>query len=381
MSKNYFLFKTLILLLVVSCNSNKISDFEFSVKGKATGVVDGVRVYLKMSENGQKGRVTDTAIVSNGYFEFKGTIEAPEMRILTIDGVLGQSALVLESGEITANIFKDSIQKSEIIGGKNNSIFTKYKEGYQNLVTNMTDLRQEYMTNRNNPVIVKELQSKNLILREKMKNFGLDFLIDNPNSDFSLMLLDGVTGQKGFDVDLAKLVLESMSQDLLNKENNKLIVQNIKQKITIASKSDGLNIGSKVPNFSAPTPTGEMITLDEILGKVTILDFWASWCKPCRVENPNFVKLYDEYHEKGLEIISVSLDRSDQKQRWIDAIEKDRLSWYNVSNLKFWRDPVAQLYNISSIPATFILDDKGKLIASRLRGAELVNKIEALLGD
>ena len=381
MSKNYFLFKTLILLLVVSCNSNKISDFEFSVKGKATGVVDGVRVYLKMSENGQKGRVTDTAIVSNGYFEFKGTIEAPEMRILTIDGVLGQSALVLESGEITANIFKDSIQKSEIIGGKNNSIFTKYKEGYQNLVTNMTDLRQEYMTNRNNPVIVKELQSKNLILREKMKNFGLEFLIENPNSDFSLMLLDGVTGQKGFDVDLAKLVLESMSQDLLNKENNKLIVQNIKQKITIASKSDGLNIGSKVPNFSAPTPTGEMITLDEILGKVTILDFWASWCKPCRLENPNFVKLYDEYHEKGLEIISVSLDRSDQKQRWIDAIEKDRLSWYNVSNLKFWRDPVAQLYNISSIPATFILDDKGKLIASRLRGAELVNKIEALLGD
>ena len=381
MSKNYFLFKTLILLLIVSCNSNKISDFEFSIKGKATGVVDGVRVYLKMSENGQKGRVTDTAIVSNGYFEFKGTIEAPEMRILTIDGVLGQSALVLESGEITANIFKDSIQKSEIIGGKNNSIFTKYKEGYQNLVTNMNDLRQEYMTNRNNPVIVKELQSKNLILREKMKNFGLDFLIDNPNSDFSLMLLDGVTAQKGFDVDLAKLVLESMSQDLLNKESNKLIVQNIKQKITIASKSDGLNIGSKVPNFSAPTPTGEMITLDEILGKVTILDFWASWCKPCRVENPNFVKLYDEYHEKGLEIISVSLDRSDQKQRWIDAIEKDRLSWYNVSNLKFWRDPVAQLYNISSIPATFILDDKGKLIASRLRGAELVNKIEALLGN
>ena len=381
MFKNYFLFKALTLLLIVSCNSKKISDFEFLVKGKATGVVDGVRVYLKMSENGQKGRVTDTAIVSNGYFEFKGTIEAPEMRILTIDGVLGQSALVLESGEITANIFKDSIQKSEIIGGENNSIFTKYKEGYQNLVTNMTDLRQEYMTNRNNPVIVKELQSKNLILRQKMKNFGLNFLLENPNSDFSLMLLDGVTGQKGFDIDLAKLVLESMSQDLLNKESNRLLVQNIKQKITIASKSDGLNIGSKVPNFSAPTPTGEMITLDEILGKVTILDFWASWCKPCRIENPNFVKLYDEYHEKGLEIISVSLDRSDQKQRWIDAIEKDRLSWYNVSNLKFWRDPVAQLYNISSIPATFILDDKGKLIASRLRGAELINKIEALLAN
>ena len=369
MFKNYFLLKALTLLLIVSCNSNKISDFEFLVKGKATGVVDGVRVYLKMSENGQKGRVTDTAIVSNGYFEFKGTIEAPEMRILTIDGVLGQSALVLESGEITANIFKDSIQKSEIIGGKNNSIFTKYKEGYQNLVTNMTDLRQEYMTNRNNPVIVKELQSKNLILREKMKNFGLNFLLENPNSDFSLMLLDGVTGQKGFDIDLAKLVLESMSQDLLNKESNRLLVQNIKQKITIASKSDGLNIGSKVPNFSAPTPTGEMITLDEILGKVTILDFWASWCMPCRREMPSLEKLTQKYPE--IKVYAINMEKPNK------LVARDFFQSIGVASLDIYFDPDFKLvkqFKMRGLPISILIDKNGKEFGRVVGEIDFMNK-------
>ena len=118
--------------------------------------------------------------------------------------------------------------------------------------------------------------------------------------------------------------------------------------------------------------------MSEILGKVTILDFWASWCRPCRLENPNFVKLYDKYHEKGLNIISVSLDRENQKSRWIKAIEKDNLSWYNVSNLKYWQDPVALMYNITSIPATFILDDKGTIISTRLRGSALEKKIDEL---
>ena len=120
------------------------------------------------------------------------------------------------------------------------------------------------------------------------------------------------------------------------------------------------------------------MSLSDIKNKLVLIDFWASWCRPCRLENPNFVKLYDKYHEKGLNIISVSLDRENQKSRWIKAIEKDNLSWYNVSNLKYWQDPVALMYNISSIPATFILDDKGTIIATRLRGSALEKKIDEL---
>ena len=140
-----------------------------------------------------------------------------------------------------------------------------------------------------------------------------------------------------------------------------------------------LQIGDKAPDFSAPSPEGDQVKLSAIKGKVTIIDFWASWCKPCRIENPNLVKLYKEYHSKGLEIISVSLDRETQKEYWIKAIEKDQLNWYNVSNLKFWQDPIAKAYGVNSIPATFILGENGILIAERLRGAELDAKIKSLL--
>ena len=193
------------------------------------------------------------------------------------------------------------------------------------------------------------------------------------------MLLDGITGQKGFDAKLAKKVFDAIPFELLNKPTNVLVAQQVNLKITNALNVIQLELGVKAPDFTAPNPQGEMLTLSKILGEVTILDFWASWCKPCRLENPNFVKIYEKYQDKGLEIISISLDRKDQKSAWVSAIAKDKLSWYNVSNLKFWQDPVAQLYNISSIPATFILDREGKILATRLRGTALETKIAELL--
>jgi thiol-disulfide isomerase/thioredoxin len=113
------------------------------------------------------------------------------------------------------------------------------------------------------------------------------------------------------------------------------------------------------------------------MGKVTIVDFWASWCGPCRAENPNVVKIYNEFHSKGLNIIGVSLDKDAEK--WKVAIAKDKLTWTHVSNLKFWDEPIAAQYNVQSIPATFILDATGKVVAKDLRGNELKAKIVELL--
>lgn len=370
---------SLFLLMLVGCQSTSKSETDFIIRGKAKGVFNGVRAYLKVSENGQKGRVTDTAIVSNESFFFKGGIQSPEMRILSIDGIAGQTALVLEPGDTEVIIYKDSIYKSEIIGGENNIIFNAYKKGYQTLVDKMTALRTDYIAVRDNPQAVEVLQKQNNILRAEIRVYGLNFLLQNPNSDFSLMLLDGITGQKGFDAKLAKKVFDAIPFELLNKPTNVLVAQQVNLKITNALNVIRLELGVKAPDFTAPNPQGEMLTLSKILGEVTILDFWASWCKPCRLENPNFVKIYEKYQDKGLEIISISLDRKDQKSAWVSAIAKDKLSWYNVSNLKFWQDPVAQLYNISSIPATFILDREGKILATRLRGTALETKIAELL--
>jgi thiol-disulfide isomerase/thioredoxin len=137
--------------------------------------------------------------------------------------------------------------------------------------------------------------------------------------------------------------------------------------------------GSTAPAFSANTPAGKKLSLKEAMGKVTIIDFWASWCPPCRKENPNVVALYKQYHSKGLNIIGVSLDKPGNADKWKQAIAADNLTWNHVSNLMFWDEPIAKLYGVESIPATFVLDANGKIVAKDLRGPALSAKVAELL--
>ncbi len=139
------------------------------------------------------------------------------------------------------------------------------------------------------------------------------------------------------------------------------------------------DIGGKAPNFIAPTPDGKRLSLNQAMGKVTLIDFWASWCRPCRVENPYVVSLYRKYHDRGFNIIGVSLDKN--KEDWIHAIKKDSLEWQHVSNLKFWQEPIAKLYGVSAIPQTFLLNSKGEIVAKNLRREELEKKIVELLDN
>jgi peroxiredoxin len=130
-----------------------------------------------------------------------------------------------------------------------------------------------------------------------------------------------------------------------------------------------LQIGGTAPDFTQKTPEGEELSLSDLRGKVVLLDFWASWCGPCRRENPNVVKVYEKYKDKGFEILGISLDRS--RERWLKAIEQDGLTWKHVSDLKYWSNAVAKQYNVRSIPHTILLDEEGKIIARNLRGKRL----------
>jgi len=376
-----YLFTFLTISTLFSCNkSTELSENEYEVTVKADGVFDGLRAYLKTNENPRNPIATDTAIVYNGSFTFKGQIEGTEMRSLTIDGVNGQTTLLLEAGNIEVVVYKDSIYKSTVKGSFNNAVFNDYKKQYKDKIDDLTFLKRSLTESQTDPIISNSLKKEMDSLAIEFKNFGFNFIKANTNADFSLLLLNSVIDQKGFDLTLASEAYDQIDNSVkIKTTNNQIISNRIKTKIKSAKKSELVMIGKIVPNFSAPNPQGKLIELNKIKGKVTIIDFWASWCKPCRVENPNLVKLYNEYHSKGLEIISVSLDREAQKDFWIKAIEKDQLNWYNISNLKFWQEPIAKLYGVNSIPATFIIDENGILIAKKLRGAQLDQKIKELL--
>ena len=376
-----YLYTFLIISFLISCdNQLKLSTNEYTVNVKAEGVFNGLRAYLKTNTDPRSVRTTDTAIVYNGSFSFRGEINSVEMRTLTIDGVNGQTNIVLEPGEIDVTIYKDSIFSSTSVGTYNNDVFDDYKKQYKKQYNVISNLRDSIMKLTNDPIILNQLNKKMKSQKILLKNFGFNFIKTYPDSDFSLTLLNSAIGQKGFDMDLAKEAYDKINISIKTKTvENQIISNQIKTKLNRVKKNELIKIGEKVPNFSAPNSEGVMLKLNEIKGKVTIIDFWASWCKPCRIENPNLVNLYDKYHDNGLEIISISLDSETQRLAWIKAIKKDQLNWFNISNLKSWNDPIAQLYGVNSIPATFIIDQDGVLIDKQLRGRQLDERIRGLL--
>ena len=180
------------------------------------------------------------------------------------------------------------------------------------------------------------------------------------------------------DVSKIKKYYTALDKSIKDTKHGKNIKTKLDQLTKPVAAVGATEVGSIAPDFIAPSPNGKSISLKESLGKVTIIDFWASWCAPCRAENPANVAMYNELHAKGLNIIGVSLDKDAAK--WKEAIAKDKLTWNQISNLKEFDDPIALTYNIKQIPSTLVLDASGKIVAKDLRGAELKAKVVELLG-
>jgi peroxiredoxin len=223
----------------------------------------------------------------------------------------------------------------------------------------------------NDTVAVNKLLKEYKKFQDEMNNYSKKFIKENPDAYLSVLLLENFLMRQYLTPEEVKSYYNGLSKELAATKSGKKI------KTTLDAMT-AIVIGKPAPLFSGPTPDGKTVSLKETLGKVTIIDFWASWCGPCRAENPNVVALYNEFHAQGLNIIGVSLDKDAAK--WKEAIAKDNLTWAHVSNLKFWEDPIAKQYNVQSIPATFILDAKGTIVAKDLRGDALKAKVKELLG-
>ncbi|MDB5018718.1 MAG: hypothetical protein JWQ84_3550 [Mucilaginibacter sp.] len=355
---------------------------QFEIKGKIGKYNAPARVYLIYQLGANK--VTDSAIITNGNFNFKGNVLNPGGALLIMDAKgVGLDRLDTTADNLTFYVDKgqfainspDSVSKAQITGSRINDDNKKLMAQLSPIIEKAKHLTAQRMAaapaERNSAEFQNTIIQKQKELQAEQKAALKIFIASNPDSYLSLLALYSVGGPSPDPTELDPLY-NSLSERLKNTETAKIFKNAL----------DGLRItaiGATAPDFSQADVNGVPVKLSSFRGKYVLIDFWASWCGPCREENPNVVKAYNKYKEKNFTILGVSLDKMEGKDNWLSAIKSDGLSWTQVSDLKFWNNEVAALYKVTAIPSNFLIDPNGKIVAKDLRGDDLENKLKQLL--
>lgn len=373
-------------LSILSCS--KVKKGEFLISGEAKGLPNGKMIFLKTQNDVGLVLNVDSAKVQDGKFELKGKVKEPSMFALYVKDIQQPVPFIMESGEIVVKIDKDSIWKSKISGTDSNDSFQEFNDKTNAINKRLVDYQNKNIQKlmeaqqKKDNITIESLKSGYVKIQKEVDDYMNQYPDENPNSYISLLLVERLFNSQDFKFEKVKKTFENLNEELRNTTKGKAISEKLKtieKNMKNPAAVKNLNSLKLAPEFSAKSPNGTTISLKESMGKVTIIDFWASWCGPCRKENPNVVALYNEFHSKGLNIIGVSLD--DEATKWKDAIAKDKLTWNQVSNLKGFQDPIAIQYDIQQIPTTFVLDSNGNIVAKDLRGDELKAKVQELLAQ
>ncbi len=314
----------------------------YVILGKTQNFAEGTKVFLQ-KQRGKKTIRLDTAVINKyGTFEMTGTVDEKDFAKLVIQNL--SFAIILGNHNVNINIDKEK-SKEFTFGG------CYEMDAFQSL-------------------------KSNLLSSKKIEKAQIQEYVDT--IQFPLLAYVAMTKVKfNYAPEIYKLVLERMEKELPGQYLTTNLANYVKQQEQRMKAIENTKIGAIAQDIVMKNPEGEEIKLSDLRGKIVLLDFWASWCGPCRKEHPNLVKAYNKYHKKGLEIFSVSLDGN--INQWKKAIEKDGLVWENqASDLMKWKSPVNQEFNVRSIPANFILDKDGKILAKNLRGAMLDKKLDEL---
>lgn len=374
--RNSFL-SIIFLLILASCNSKPEN---YTINGTLTGdVVDGTAVYLKKSDPNNRLVDVDTTTITNGTFSFTGSKDQPEMHYIFVDQLGGYAATVLENGDIDFSAHKDSLGIAEATGTLQNDFLFDFQKKSRKVSNQAMHIQEDIRaaTAARDTVLINSLQEELNELRDEYTAFEKDYVKSNPTALISVLLIDRAVNSRTSSTDEIQELYDGLSPEIKETEVAKKVIKTLEELKKREANSKDTNVGSVAPNFSAPSPSGELLALNDIKGKATLIDFWAAWCRPCRAENPNVVKVYNKYRGKGLSIIGVSLDKT--AEAWKKAIEEDGLDWHHVSNVAYFNDAIAKLYNVDAIPATFLLDEKGVIVAKNLRGPALEARVSELL--
>lgn len=373
--KNLFFSVAGFLLLGFVANAQTTKPF--TVTGKIKGAAPGSYIYLEA--NAQPTRKIDSAKVGtdNTFTLTSKVADGGEVLVLNVGG--GQKmALLVEGGE-TLNVVADGYRMDAKTGqtGKATVTGSKNMEYYDKLLTLRTDMENR-VSNWNKQVAaatekkdnkrIAQIEQEYTAAEQDVVNKVKAMLPDMGTSLVSLFALNFIN----IDTDFA--TYDALAQRFEKENPNS---PHAKALIGRVARIKGVMVGAQAPEISLSDTTGTPVPLSSLRGKYVLLDFWASWCGPCRMENPNVVRMYNKYKDKGFAIYSVSLDQS--KANWTKAIRNDNLTWTHVSDLKYWQSAAAQQYGVQAIPATFLLDKDGKIIAKNLRGPALEQKLEEIL--
>ncbi|WP_430810930.1 MULTISPECIES: redoxin domain-containing protein [unclassified Carboxylicivirga] len=343
---------------------------------EVTGTLEGAtseRVILKKIRKGQPVDV-DTAQMVNGTFTFTGSVDAPEFYILMVDGKQQPAVFFVSNDKISISGNVDELSKAEVSGSPLTELFTKFNDEVPGQERSR-ELQQEYQMAYMSKDVDKQkmLQEEMQSLMEETRAYFKTFVNENTDNECGLFLALNMAPSLDLE-ELRELIAQfesSMGEHVYLAEMKELLAPLEEFEQAQAATAEG----AQAPDFTLPTAEGGEATLSSFKGKYVLIDFWASWCQPCRQENPNVVKAYNAYNAKGFEVISVSVDNN--QDAWKKAIEEDGLSWTQV--IADEESGIAQAYAIQSIPSTFLLDKEGKIIAKNLRGAALEEKLAELL--
>ncbi len=366
----------IILCLIISCKNSNLNDVVINCKTDQPG--DVILIKVDPFET-----MTDTTSIKNGKFSFKKTLTEQEWFKLKFLSGLSVDLILQPREKVDIRIIGE---KLNIQGSPESEKLLKINKKLKTLITFRDSITREVQQLRNDPQYEQKLTLARDGFYNKLQNhreFLKDFIENNKNSKIALVALFQQYGRSSYvlsideDLEDFEKVIENMKINFPNSPHLNILEEQV-------LKLKPLAYGQTAPDFTLPDLNNKNIQLSSFKGKVVLIDFWASWCKPCRIENPKLVKLHDNYSQAGFDILSVSLDGT-QRQReprkaWVEAIEQDNLSNFtHVSELNGWGTKVRALYNFSSIPYTILLDKEGRIAGKNLKGQDLENKIKELL--
>lgn len=364
-----FVFSSNILF---SQKTKQPKPFTFKIEGTVRNFA-GKTVYVH--HKWDEKDFTDSAIVENGKFNFKLESIDPNMYWFTLTSAIAAQPNVIffaDKSKVTVTLVGDTLSNTAIAGGQTQKDYVDYKALMTKLAATQQRLQSEYTlaVQKSDATKVKEIQkeyqqSSNDYFSVDLKNF----IKTHPASAVSGYIIYREFNNPNVPLELAEECLTLTDKSIANTKFIRLATKRV-------NDVKGTMIGAVATNFSQETAEGKKVQVTDFRGKYLLIDFWASWCRPCRMENPHVVAAYNKYNGKGLEILGVSLDSN--KEQWVMAVKNDQLTWSNVSDLKGGNNEAAVIYGIQTIPQNVLLDRDGKIIAKNLRGADLEAKLEEI---